>query len=213
MELYEKLKTARIKKDLSQKDAADKVGISRQTLSNWETGKTYPDIVSLIKLSDLYEISLDELLKEKEKPSAYVDYIDKATTLIKNKRKIYKAAEIGIYILSLIIYVNAYYFYRNGIFSAVIPFVILIISLLIGIDEAWGKNRWFLILFFGITYGLVNHLSFILFGAADIETQSFLLFELLNPSTYSMGAFLSFIGLGIGALARKFNKEDENEKH
>ncbi len=36
---------------------------SRQTISNWETEKTYPDIISVVKMSDLYNVSLDLLLK------------------------------------------------------------------------------------------------------------------------------------------------------
>lgn len=48
----------------SQEDLADKVFVSRQTISNWETGKTYPDIQIIISLSILFNISLDELIKE-----------------------------------------------------------------------------------------------------------------------------------------------------
>ncbi|WP_048704885.1 helix-turn-helix transcriptional regulator [Companilactobacillus ginsenosidimutans] len=48
----------------SQDDLADKLKVSRQTISNWETGRTYPDITSLTMLSDIFEISLDDLIKE-----------------------------------------------------------------------------------------------------------------------------------------------------
>lgn len=48
----------------SQEDLADKVFVSRQTISNWETGKTYSDIQIIISLSILFNISLDELIKE-----------------------------------------------------------------------------------------------------------------------------------------------------
>lgn len=63
MEISEKIKQARLKLGLTQEDVADKLDISRQTLSNWETGKTLPDIANVMKMSDLYNISLDELLK------------------------------------------------------------------------------------------------------------------------------------------------------
>ena len=42
-------------------------------MSNWENGKTYPDIISVIKMSDLYDISLDHLLKEK-KSMLFIDF-------------------------------------------------------------------------------------------------------------------------------------------
>ena len=60
MEIAKKIKTARIKVELTQEHVADELQVSRQTISNWENAKTYPDIISIIKLSDLYQISLDE---------------------------------------------------------------------------------------------------------------------------------------------------------
>lgn len=50
--------------NLSQDELADKVYVSRQTISNWETGKSYPDIHSLLLLSTLFQVSLDQLVKE-----------------------------------------------------------------------------------------------------------------------------------------------------
>ena len=63
MEINQKLKNARINMNLTQEDVAEKIMISRQTISNWENGKSLPDIMSIINLSELYQISLDELLK------------------------------------------------------------------------------------------------------------------------------------------------------
>ena len=63
MEISERLKQARIQSGMTQEQVAEKVMVSRVTLSHWENGKTLPDIASLISLSDLYQISLDELLK------------------------------------------------------------------------------------------------------------------------------------------------------
>ncbi|WP_323703468.1 helix-turn-helix transcriptional regulator [Mammaliicoccus sp. Dog046] len=48
---------------LSQEDLAEKIYVSRQTISNWERGKTYPDIESLLLLSDTFDVSLDYLVK------------------------------------------------------------------------------------------------------------------------------------------------------
>lgn len=48
---------------LSQEELADKLFVSRQTISNWETGKTYPDIQSLILLANLYQITVDDLVR------------------------------------------------------------------------------------------------------------------------------------------------------
>lgn len=49
--------------NLSQDDLAEIVYVSRQTISNWETGKSYPDLKSLLLMSDYFDVSLDELVK------------------------------------------------------------------------------------------------------------------------------------------------------
>ena len=61
-DLSSKLKEARHKKNLSQNEVAEKLNISRQAVSRWETGKGSPDINTLPLLSKLYDISIDELL-------------------------------------------------------------------------------------------------------------------------------------------------------
>ena len=63
MQIFERLKEARKNSGMTQEEVAEKIMVSRVTLSHWENGKTLPDIASLISLSDLYEITLDELVK------------------------------------------------------------------------------------------------------------------------------------------------------
>ena len=63
MSISEKLKRARAKSELTQEVIAEKVGVSRQTVSSWESGKSYPDIASLMILCDVYDVTLDSLLK------------------------------------------------------------------------------------------------------------------------------------------------------
>lgn len=64
MEIGQKLKEKRTQLQISQEQLAEQIGVTRQTIASWEKGKTYPDIGSILKLSDLYGVSLDELLKE-----------------------------------------------------------------------------------------------------------------------------------------------------
>jgi len=63
MNISNQIKNYRKQKNLSQEELAEKIYVSRQTISNWETGKSYPDVHNLILLSTLYEISVDELIK------------------------------------------------------------------------------------------------------------------------------------------------------
>ena len=64
MEISKCIKDARQNNNISQESLAEQLGVSRQTVSSWETGKSYPDIVSVIKMSDIFNISLDKTLKE-----------------------------------------------------------------------------------------------------------------------------------------------------
>lgn len=63
MELNKQIKKYRTMMNLSQEDLAEHVYVTRQTISNWETGKSYPDIHSLLLLSSLFNVSLDTLIK------------------------------------------------------------------------------------------------------------------------------------------------------
>ena len=62
--LKDKIKEERLKLELSQEENANEIFVSRVTISNWETGKTYPDIESLLLLSKLFSVSIDYLVKE-----------------------------------------------------------------------------------------------------------------------------------------------------
>ncbi len=59
----ERLKKEREKRNWSQTDLAEKLHVSRQSVSKWETGKNYPSIEVIIDLSDLFGITIDEMLR------------------------------------------------------------------------------------------------------------------------------------------------------
>lgn len=58
-----RLKQSRQKQNLTQQQLADRLHVSRQTISGWENGRTYPDIDALIALSDLFSLSLDDFIR------------------------------------------------------------------------------------------------------------------------------------------------------
>ncbi|MBO0419595.1 helix-turn-helix transcriptional regulator [Vagococcus fluvialis] len=63
MNIAETIKVNRKQKKLTQDELAEKIHVSRQTISSWENSKSLPDVTSLVLLSDVYQISLDELIK------------------------------------------------------------------------------------------------------------------------------------------------------
>ena len=85
MEIGKKLKNARVQSGMTQENVAEKINVSRQTISNWENEKSFPDIVSVIKLSTLYNISLDKLLKGDEE---MIEHLEKSTNIVKSNQKL-----------------------------------------------------------------------------------------------------------------------------
>lgn len=67
MELGTQIRKYRNERTLSQEALAEKAYVSQQTVSNWENDKSYPDVNSLVLLSEVFETSLDQLIKVEEK--------------------------------------------------------------------------------------------------------------------------------------------------
>ena len=63
MELGKQIKMHRQEAELSQEELANRVYVSRQTILNWENDKSYPDVNSLVLLCEIFQISLDKLIK------------------------------------------------------------------------------------------------------------------------------------------------------
>lgn len=64
MDIGKRIREYRKIYNFSQEQLADKIFVSRQTVSNWENNKTYPDIQIIVSLSILFNVSLDELIRE-----------------------------------------------------------------------------------------------------------------------------------------------------
>ncbi len=64
MEIGKRIGEIRKRNNLTQEELAGKYSVTRQTISNWENGKNYPDLDTLVKISDDFNISLDDLLKD-----------------------------------------------------------------------------------------------------------------------------------------------------
>ncbi|WP_139693225.1 helix-turn-helix domain-containing protein [Sporolactobacillus terrae] len=63
MDFADKMKKLRKEKGWSQDDLAEKLFVSRQSVSKWEIGQNYPSIESIIRLSDLFDMTIDDLLR------------------------------------------------------------------------------------------------------------------------------------------------------
>ena len=123
MEIGKKLKNARMEAGLTQEKAAEEIDVSRQTISNWENEKSYPDIISVIALSDLYSVSLDELLKGDQKMT---EHLAESTDVVKSNKKLTGAIILNIVLMILLIALNM--LLPEGTYYLVIVFCVVIMS-------------------------------------------------------------------------------------
>ena len=103
MEIGNKIKEARNGVGLTQDQAAEKIMVSRQTISNWENGKTMPDIASVIKMSDLYHISLDELLKGDQN---MMKKIEKDTNIVRSNSRLIAVGIVAIIVAVVVTFAS-----------------------------------------------------------------------------------------------------------
>lgn len=99
-----KLKMEREKRGWSQEHLAAKVHVSRQSVSKWETGKNYPNIEVIIDLSDLFGITIDELLRSDGELKEKIIQDSKGSTNLNWKSHLLSGLGIlmGIVIVSII---------------------------------------------------------------------------------------------------------------
>lgn len=115
MEFNNKLYELRKKKGLSQEELANKVNVSRQTVSKWEIGDSTPDMEKLIALSDLFEISLDELMTGKipvtsenaSNKSEIVNVLEEKVLTPENKVRAKKGLKIAGIIAGIVLAIDA----------------------------------------------------------------------------------------------------------
>ncbi len=87
MTLGEKIYELRTQQSLSQGDLANELNVSRQSISKWENGKSTPDLDKIIKLSEIFNVSLDELIKNEEKETEVVKTPEETPTIHTNDRE------------------------------------------------------------------------------------------------------------------------------
>lgn len=103
MEIGVKLKDARMRAGMTQEKVAEEIQVTRQTISNWENEKSFPDIVSVIRLSSLYGISLDQLLKGDEE---MMEHLEKTTNIVKSNQKLIIAIIANVLLVILFVLFN-----------------------------------------------------------------------------------------------------------
>ena len=117
MDIGLRIKKFREQQKISQEELALKVFVSRQTISNWETNKSCPDIKSLIMLSDVFNVSLDNFIKEDIKEMREV--VEKATIKKFNVMSFVFLAEL------IIVTISAYPLFSIDVYIGIIIWLCL----------------------------------------------------------------------------------------
>ena len=105
MNIGNQILNIRKEKQLTQEEFGRLFHVTRQTVSNWENEKSYPDIISVIELSNLYSISLDVLLKGDEK---MIEHLGESTNVVKSNQKMIWAIIVNIIVVALLITLNMF---------------------------------------------------------------------------------------------------------
>ncbi|MBB1078440.1 helix-turn-helix transcriptional regulator [Limosilactobacillus sp. STM2_1] len=148
----------RKKLGFTQQNVADKLHITRQTLSKWENDKSYPDLKLLLALSDLYHVPVDSLLRENEDLTNYL-----------NRNKASQSFNIirGLFWLLMGFYFDTSINYWSNI---LIPIIILVIMEYLAFKESfflgnhWTKQKtytiwgylWTTVMIAEIIYFIIN---------------------------------------------------------
>ncbi|MHC5375168.1 helix-turn-helix domain-containing protein [Enterococcus sp. LJL120] len=94
MNLSQQIKKLRDRDQLSQEDLAEKIYVSRQTISNWENERSYPDVHNLLLMSVLFDVTLDELVKGD---------VDQMRRMIQNDEMDRYGKWMGLFLLAAIV--------------------------------------------------------------------------------------------------------------
>lgn len=121
----ERLQQSRNNLNLTQQDIANEMHVSRQTISSWERGNSYPDINSLVNLSDYYQVSLDVLLKE---DTGMKEYLEKKE-VTKSLKPIFRSLILAELFLVSLLLCDLFNLIHMGILFAPVLFAVLFIVL------------------------------------------------------------------------------------
>ncbi len=213
MNIGTKIKTARVEAGLTQEKSAEILGVSRQTVSNWENEKSYPDIISVIKMSDIYNVSLDKLLKEDTavNGSNYLDYLENSTNTVKSKTKLSKIVLFSVYIFIWAVSEIVFWFFTEPSDTMgyslmfvwiIMPVTTFTVSFITGKNGFLKRFKWLLPLLLGIMFMLVPYSTLTFSNMTAFHTFRWPDFPMLP-----IGAAISYAGIIAGLLTeRKLNK-------
>lgn len=174
MELGKQIKFYRTKQGFTQEQLANKLLVSRKTISSWENDRSSPDLETLSRLSVIFNITLD-------------DFLHQDITEIKNSKTKYYISlliYIIVLILTLLSYLRFFGIKTIILYPSIINIAFSIIYLFLFNDWARFKQKKKLILL------LVSSFSFLIFNSVITIFNSYLFNSFSNSPSYNLGILL-----------------------
>lgn len=138
MSLGEKLLKLRKKKGLSQEEVADKLHVTRQTISKWETDQSMPDFDKVVPICQLYEISTEELFcdevesshcdESRAQEAANVSSSTSALLEYNHKKALFTTVAVVLYILSVVVIIFFSVVLRSPIIGVCVFFLVIAVA-------------------------------------------------------------------------------------
>ena len=212
MEIGSKLKDARKKSGITQEQAAELLGVSRQTISNWENDKSIPDIISVIKMSDIFSVSLDHLLKEdKTMNQTYQEFLEESTNTVKAKKNLSKTIILSTYFIVWMLAVIFFWYVSwnhlgidtTGAYivlkGLVLPLLLMTGTIIIAKNDFWGRGKWWCVVGAAITFLTIPYKQFVYVE----DGTATLTFQFPNVRYMLVGIIVSFCGIIVGSIWSK----------
>ena len=145
MNLSEKITALRTERKLSQGDVAEKLEVSRQSVSKWETGQSVPELDKIVKLADLFGVSVDELVRDGEIPrptpaqGPTVVYVGRRFTAVQTAAQL-----LGIFLIAggMVMALAAACLSSDGLLGIAAALAVLGLPLLLAKKHPWLTAGW-----------------------------------------------------------------------
>lgn len=182
---------------------------------NRENNKSYPDIISVIRMSDLYSVSLDHLLKEEKSMNqtkqSYQEFLAESTNSVKAKGRLEKVVLLSTYFIVWVITMAILWQVKGPAATdcaiafrwILLPLVLLTAAILIAKHNYWGRGNWLAVPGAAITYLAVPYTEFV----EETGTGTFT-FCFPNFGYMLVGIAVAVCGICIGALWAKVSVSD-----
>ena len=209
MDIGNNIRSARVRAGLTQEQAAERLLVSRQTISNWENNKTIPDALQIQSICTEYGVSAEWLINDKTvdvQESQLGERDDEPFSLGENTLKFLTLGYLGCWILCVLCFwlggsSGAFaLFYALLVLRILFPVATFVASVLLGFLNCYPLYRFFYIFGFGLMHSLLPYFTY---SFANTILSGNL--HALDIEQFFFGLCLSAVGILFGWVIRFFS--------